>query len=289
MSNTTIPLQAIIFGHEAKTVMLLTAIQICFYRYGTCILICLRASYKYKAFLENYILVLFYFLLFCGNLLIATAQSYLAVKTNTPADFNFPEVLKVVNILTAVGVLCIDAFFGLVPNMFYSVSKTGLGSTEDQVTKVYFTANLVLTGLFCGVTLIFNFLGEQLRYVTDIIVMTEVVYGIFFYLFALRTFYRLGHGKLKRMLLKFFFYYLTYAIVQLIRYSLIIYSILVPPSPSHTGPMFGVLVMDATTNAVLTMSIMLFLKDFKLKSREERISSFSSSKSTTKDQVGHEV
>eukprot|EP01124_Arcella_intermedia_P022121 TRINITY_DN322_c0_g2_i1.p1 TRINITY_DN322_c0_g2~~TRINITY_DN322_c0_g2_i1.p1 ORF type:complete len:288 (-),score=57.98 TRINITY_DN322_c0_g2_i1:90-953(-) len=281
--NNTVPLQAIIFGHEAKTVMLLTGIQICFYRYGTCILIAFRCIYKYKAFLENYILALFYFLLFCGNLLIATAQSYLCVRTNTPEAFNFPEVLKVVNILTAVGVLSIDAFFGLVPNMFYSVSKASLGSKEDQVTKVYFTANLVVMGIFCGVTLVFNFLGEQSRYVTDVIVMSEVVYGALFYLFALRTFYKLGHQKLQRTLLKFFLYYLSYAFVQLIRYSLIIYSMLFPPSPTNTATMFGVLVMDATTNAVLTMVTMLFLKDFRLKSKEERVTSFTDSKSTTKE------
>eukprot|EP01124_Arcella_intermedia_P028756 TRINITY_DN5923_c0_g1_i1.p1 TRINITY_DN5923_c0_g1~~TRINITY_DN5923_c0_g1_i1.p1 ORF type:complete len:288 (-),score=46.05 TRINITY_DN5923_c0_g1_i1:7-870(-) len=286
--NNTIPLEYIIFGQKITSVLFLTSIQITVYRFSTCLLVLLRMAHKYKAFLENHILLMFYALLFCGNLLIGAAQLYLAIQSNKEGEFDFFGVLNVVNILVALGVLCIDAFFGLVPNMFYSVYKTGLGKGEDHVTKVYFKANLIIIAVFFVVTLVFNFLGQDYIYITDIIVIIAIIYAVLFYIVAMRAVFRLEHAKIKRVLVKFFIYYMVYAVTQIVRCCVVVYSIMHPPDPHHIQALWGVVVMDAIMNAVLTIVIVLFLKDFKLKSKEERSSTYSG-KTMTKDGPTHDL
>eukprot|EP01124_Arcella_intermedia_P011843 TRINITY_DN1821_c0_g1_i1.p1 TRINITY_DN1821_c0_g1~~TRINITY_DN1821_c0_g1_i1.p1 ORF type:complete len:291 (-),score=54.60 TRINITY_DN1821_c0_g1_i1:91-963(-) len=287
-SSNTIPFDWIIFGTQVTTVLFLTAVQITVYRIGTTFLVLLRMAHKYRAFMENRILLLFYTLLLVGNILIGAAELFLAIESNAKGQFNFDYVMNAVNIIVALGILCIDAFFGLIPNMFYSVFKTGLGKGEDHVTKIYFTANGIIIAIFFIVTLVFNFLGPQYVYITNIIVIIEIVYAVLFYLVALRAVFRLDHAKFKRMLLKFFIYYVVYALTQIVRCSILTFSFLDPPNPHHTETLWGVLVMDSIVNAVLTIIIVLFLKDFKLKSKQERSSTYSGSKTLTKEIPTHD-
>eukprot|EP01124_Arcella_intermedia_P007485 TRINITY_DN14597_c0_g1_i1.p2 TRINITY_DN14597_c0_g1~~TRINITY_DN14597_c0_g1_i1.p2 ORF type:complete len:106 (+),score=24.05 TRINITY_DN14597_c0_g1_i1:636-953(+) len=87
---------------------------------------------------------------------------------------------------------------------------------------------------------------------------------------AIAALNHLQNKKMKAKLLSFFLYYIFYAAIQITRCVIIIYNIFHPSDPSNPHVLWSVLIVDDITNAILTMVIVLFLKDFRLQSKEER-------------------
>jgi len=275
-NNATLPSNATTncFYPQHVIVEYILGTQVSTFRFITAAFVFLKIAFNWHSFVVKKIFLVYFIFLFVGNILIGSGD--IIVAYNAHMGVNNISVSRNVNICAILGILCIDTFFGLVPNLFYSIYKTKLTLQANVITDRFFTANFLIIGCLFVVIITFNFAAPtSLTYWMDLIIILEIVYTMSFYIIvivSLRQLYRI-----QRVLVRFFCYYVVYAIFQVVRCSMVA-TYLSPANQSNPNPTvtWNEAIADNLTNGFLTVAILLFLRDLKFKPAEKSSSSNSS-------------
>jgi len=247
-----------------------------------------KIVFNLRSLYENKVFALYFFILLCGTILAGCAQVY-SLTINEAAGFFATQVANDnINSIEVCGFVLIDAFLGLMPNLFYSVYQTKLTKATGNITVTYFILNgIIMAGFFVTSVLAMTLGGTNQAVATVIVVMVEYLYGFSFHILVV---YKLRdmEGKIQKVMRKFFFYYACYGAFLVIRNSTILYSQAYIHNPQTIWN--DIWVGNVFDCAQVTVVIQ-YLKDIKFNPKEGKSSgsgsgSGSSKRSTTPKETG---
>jgi len=230
-----------------------------------------KIALNYQELMKNKLFALYFFVLLSGGIVSGSSVVYIGLNNNFgPSIVNVEDTSTSIDII---GVLLIDTFFGLVPNLFYSLYSTKLTKVTEEMTRKYFYANGIVLACIIIVLLITEFVGPNPIISTNVLIILETVYSLFFYVFVIVVM-RNEEGRVEKILWRYFSYYCFYAVTLFVRNAVEITSAFYAP---YTQVWWAIYPTDTILAGVTLMVVSMFLRDIKLSTNHQR-----QSKSTTK-------
>jgi len=256
------------------------------FRFVAVILIIYKISKNYNAMLSSSrLFFVFMIVLVLGNILIGVSGAYYAYNLEWTTNAEGQKYRTVVgvqkNAMDSFGSLLVDCFFGLLPNFFYAIYKTNIN--KSTVSMKYFVYNYGVIGIFFVV--IFGLIVSQVAAVSDfinIVLIMEILYTLGVFVFTIYTL-REMRTRVRKILYRFFMYFVFYATSLIVKASYTFY-MTYNSANGYSPPAIVVdafIIVDMSYNACLTVVIILFLKELKFNSSDDRTTS-SNDKSSSK-------
>jgi len=186
------------------------------------------------------------FLLACGAL---------GISASLKGFQSLLPVLLPLNLLVTLGNIFTDVFLTLVPNFYFSLVKTKLNKVQSKMSRRYFYINLIISCLFIIFMPIACYLLDPIA--PNIAQILELVYTIGFYCLVLWDFRKFDFHY-RKVLWTFFFYYLMFAVINIVAN---VYRILdLVREKSITGLTNSTIVNHITTSTTLVVLILTLKK-----------------------------
>jgi hypothetical protein len=212
-----------------------------------------------NAIYKNKLFALYFILLSCGNILILVSGLLLAYLT-------LAESILTLQITFIIGLMLTDAFFGLIPNFFYSIYKTKLSADIGSVTKKYFIGNGAILTIFTLLTIIIYIsLDGEDKFWSNVVLMVQLLYTLSFYVLTIKTLSNLKDNKIVKVLTKYLFYYAGYVIILFIRFGLSTQYIM---NPNVSLVYISIIENVMTGYSLLIISVFLRLLKFSKKKKD---------------------
>jgi hypothetical protein len=187
----------------------------------TLILIVAKIFTNREYFVTHKLMLAYFTLLLLGNLFFAIA--YILQARNTYNGIFGTDTLRVINLIALIGVLCLDCFFALVPNLFFSIYKTQINA--EKANTFYFKINFVVVITFSIITLVINFIPDATLFlITNLFVAIELIYTFSFYLVVLKAVSHLHDKRIYRALKKYFICFFVYGLIMIYRCVMLTYA-----------------------------------------------------------------
>jgi len=236
---------------------------------------------NYKELMANKLFALYFTILLLGGIISFSAQVYLVINSSNP-DYN--TVSSHANTIEVIGVIFIDVFFGLMPNLFYSIYKTKLTEAGGKFTKRYFYINgIVMLCMFVAIMVSAIASNEdQSVIITNVFLYAIVTYSLCFYLVVIHVL-RTLEGRVRKIIRRYFGYYSIYALAMYFRNSFLIGGALTQANPALMEISFANFPVDTINAGVTLMVVVLFLKEIKFAPASEEKKEQSKDASTKSD------
>jgi len=267
-------------GQVYSQVVQSTGSEIAVFRFMVVIITLGKVIYNRNELQENKLFALYFFLLIAGGIISASANIYTATNNVLTSDSIKLEAIS--NSIEIFGVILMDIFCGLMPNLFYSVYKTKLTKVSGEITQKYFLTNGIIIGILIVVLLviqgILNDNGREAIVPTNVVLLVVTVYSFSFYMLVVVVLRNL-EGRVRKIMWRYFFYYMIYASTIFIRNSFSITSDVHFHEPAYQEISWAFYPVDTICAGVTLMVIALFLREIKFSPHKS-----SSAKSTPKEE-----
>jgi hypothetical protein len=249
----------------------LSFMEVSLIRILSAIIILAKVYLNHKHFLENPIYLVYFFLLPVGNILYAASAIYTThqlLSKNLTFSVNSP----IVSILSVLGTLVIDTFFGLFPNFIYSLYNTSIAKDIGALSVNYFIANGVANAVFFVVIFIMNIVLSQSNAV-EILLIVQLGYVLVVYGLLVMVVWDVP-SRVKSVVCWLYVYFLVYAALQVIR---CVFAIL-NNSDENVSNYSVLVLLEKLSSAALFICLCFYVRDLKL--REPKGSSSNSDKAS---------
>jgi len=265
--NTSIPnntIGALCTGQVYTRMAKCQSIQLSVLRFLTVVLTLAKIAINYKELMKNKLFALYFFFLLSGGIVSVCSIVYFGAYSNYygPCTVDIGDTSSSIEI---VGLILIDTFFGLVPNLFYSLYKTKLTKETEQITRKYFYANGIVIACIIVVLLITEFAGPN-PVISSSVIILETIYSVFFYLFVIVVM-RNEEGRVEKILWRYFYYYCFYAVTIFVRNAV---EITVTNTQPYTQVWWANYPTDTILAGVTLAVVSMFLRDIKLSTNHKR-------------------
>jgi len=278
LSNSTLSLETLCAGEILSRVSLNQGIQGSAFRFLMVFCTLVKMVCNYKELNENKIFALYFLLLLTGGIISFSSQIYLAVVGGRIVSFGDESmrVDEITNSIEIFGILLMDAFFGLMPNLFYSVYQTKLTKVAGHMTKRYFFANGIILAIMFVILVITAFAASNVVISSCTILLIESLYGFSFYLLVIFVL-REMEGRAMKIIWRFFYYYTVYAITICFRLSFLLVAVMYIDVMVDLA--WATFPLDAISEGVQLLVVALFLREIKFTSKKKstKVSSASTS------------
>jgi len=156
------------------------------------------------------ILIVYFSILYIAMALRLGSGSVIASNLN-----NFLNAADKANILFTLSCICYEAFYSLMPNMFFSITQSKITKLKRGTFKHYWIINLAITILFIVVMIITLFLPTKDLWPSNIVLLIEIFYTMIFYIFVLLKLKNELPEVYKRLVI-FFMDYLLFAVANIV-------------------------------------------------------------------------
>jgi len=230
-----------------------------------------KIVHNYKKLIANHLFTMYFIILLLGGFISLSAQIYLAINYSNP-DFNVVD--SVSNAIEVFGVIFLDIFFGLIPNLFYSIYKTKLTEAGGKFSPRYFYINgIMITCMFVILLIAALTANEDASVIiTDSILTAITIYSFCFYLVVIHVLQNLEE-RVRKIIRRYFAYYCIYAVAILFRNAFLIGAALTQDNPALMEISFANFPVDTICAGVTLVVVTLFLKDIKLPADPSQLSS----------------
>jgi len=269
------------FDYILSAVNTIYANHLAFIRFLLVGCIIAKMFFNARSLYNNKIFALYFFVLLSGTVLVGCSNLY----SLTIDQFSSFEVNQQANANTqsieVYGIILMDAFLGLMPNLFFSIHQTKLTKASGYITVKFFVLNGIVVACFCIVALLAILLDHLTQQTsTDVILLLEYFYGFFFHVLVLYKLHDM-EGRVQKVIRRFFSYYCVYGVIIIIRNSTILYYENV--KFTYLGAWNEYWTAAAFASVQCTV-IILYLRDIKFTTKEKNKSG--SSKGSSKGSSG---
>jgi len=257
------------------------SIYVAFIRFAMVACIVAKISFNLQTLYNKKIFALYFLILFTGSVVDGCSQLYLL--SINPLESDSLEKYETVNSIETVGIILMDTFFGLMPNLFYSVYKTNMTKATGHITTRYFVVNGIIMTSFCVICILATSFDKKYQvYSSDTILTVEYLYGLFFYILVMVRLNEL-EGNIHKVIQRYFLYYCIYGMVLILRNtaSMAIVGYVTIPGNQQVWAEFWVSTVYASVQSTV---VILYLRDIKLTKDENKSDGSSRSPSTASNQ-----
>jgi len=237
-----------------------TGTQIAVFGFLVVIITFLKIVYNHRELAERKLFALYFFLLLAGGIISGSAQIFAATKNQLNSDTQ--ENTEIANSLEVFGVIFIDGFFGLMPNLFYSVYRTKLTKTSGEITHKYFLTNGIIISILFIVLLITEFVYTRPIISSNTILFVVMIYSFSFYVLVIIVLRNLK-GRVQKIMWRYFIYVVYATTVIFIRNFFTIFSYVNAYDPEYINITWGSYTVDSICAGVTLAVVALFLREIK--------------------------